>query len=169
MFPPFPGFENLPIHVEVEFGGRTRPVVARVETLPTFPSRAVPVCSFLDAPDQGEWLLGNSARDIYTFGNPDHLLTRRTIFRGVGVERESRVELDSKIVQSFIQRALIGEGNQLQVLRVVVLDLPHPPHIAFLSVSRGRWCNSWTPTREEVSAFATPNFDFFEQGANAKE
>ena len=54
MLEPFPGFEELPIHLNVEYQGRKRPVLVRIEQFSSSPPLALPVCSWMDAPSEGE-------------------------------------------------------------------------------------------------------------------
>lgn len=63
VFPPFPGFEKFVLRVEVEWQGRARFVVARLEALPGSPRTAVLVATFEDAPAEGEWLVRSAAPD----------------------------------------------------------------------------------------------------------
>jgi len=170
VFSPFPGFESLPIEVEIHSQGRARIVVARVEQLPTSPPRATLVLSFPDAPEDGEWLLCNGERDIYTLGNPAHLLRFHTLYGGV---REHLAALNPRRVEkvrAIIEGALGRTKQGLQVVRSVELfGLPHPPRIALLWPTKGVWFNSWQPQDDAVTPFSITDFDLDSQGASASE
>jgi len=171
VFSPFPGFESLPIEVEIHSQGRARIVVARVEQLPTSPPRATLVLSFPDAPEDGEWLLCNGERDIYTLGNPAHLLRFHTVYHPHSRELEEWAELSPRRVEkvrSLIERALGETRKGLRVVRAVELpDLPHAPRIALLWPSKGIWFENRQPQHDQITPFVAPGFDFWSQGASA--
>lgn len=138
MFPPFPGFEEFELRVEVEWRNETRFVVARLETLPGLPRTAVVVVAFEDAPAEGEWLvLYSDGCGPLPFTNPNNIPKLRRI-----------------VANAF-------GGRALQLARVFEFaQLPVSPRWTWLVAPLGGyWLGDWKDAgwhgrREKITPFA---------------
>jgi hypothetical protein len=80
VFAAFPGFEEFALRVEVEWQGRARPVVARLEQAPSPLKGAVVVCRLEDAPEEGEWLvLQGLSQPLRSIRRHNEIILRRTV------------------------------------------------------------------------------------------
>ena len=117
MFPTYPGFEDLPIRVEVEWQGRTRPVVANIERWPLHHQLIVVVCQFEEDAGDGEWVLLDHL-GIFTFPPSGDDV------QAPGAERVAKVV---SIVERHLRRKLVYLG------RLMELPLPACPRFALCS------------------------------------
>ena len=141
MFPSYPGFEDLPIRVQVEWQGRARPVVARLERWPGIKG-AYFVCSFEDA-DEGEWIV----RLGHAFHSVENLT--RLVCRYAAHDLESHEPRNSRKfstrgeqkISALVQRAFVENNANCGVVRAIrVPDLPDKPSIV-VEYSKGLfWC-----------------------------
>ena len=142
MFPIYPGFENLPLHVDVEWQGRTRPVVARLEQWPGS-EEALVVCSFEDDKRLGEWVLENN-NGLYCRRNPRRLLRRHVTHDGPRPHCTWRLSgRATRQLKSLIACAFHRYNMGVKPLRIVHLpELPHAPHVAIERHPYFFWCPS---------------------------
>lgn len=139
MFPAYPGFENLPLRVEVEWFGRKRSVVARLEQWPDLEKAAL-VCQFEDDEHKVEWIVTSDQ-------SPDGWPTSPTL---------SSVAVSAQVLQNwadFIAEAFNDarqEDNWKIVSRLVHLkQLPDEPRVALWEGGKVEW---WSPA--SLSAFS---------------
>ena len=136
MFPAYPRFENLPLHVDVEWQGRTRPVVARLTQWP-LSHHAVLECAFEDDETDGEWLVTNG-RPPYRLDRADKLLYRTTVFdvKTHQPQEVYRWKDESKArMEEMVKRGFEGERNS--VARVLDIGgIPQEPRLAL-------WCRAY--------------------------
>ena len=159
MFPAYPGFEDLPLRVKVQWQGRKRPVVARLERWPET-NKAVLVCA-LDN-DEGEWIV-RMGQAFYFMGAPSRLLCR---FVGYDVKTRASHNLRKfsdwgKAKLSRIVRRAFAENNaNFGLVRVLCLPkLPNFPRIVAHSTENLFWCStsqwqSFVPFRLEPAPIA---------------
>ena len=157
MFESFPGFEDLPIFVEVEWQEKKRPVVVRLECWPQS-RQAVLVCAFEDEPEYGEWLVMASNRAPQFVGSPHRLRFNRVVFDVATRQVSSTPDLKEQRLdklQSIVRRAFVGDN--FRVARLLELpDLPDEPRMALWCVAESLWCSGWqsqnaTPFQFSVS------------------
>ena len=142
MFSIYPGFEELPIHVEVEWRGQKRMVIARFEQWPTS-NRAILVCALQDETDAGEWVI------LRAGGTPYYV--QETLRGSWGLDEEDDDEpwapessLDCDVTDEFA-RAIAGafKNDLFQLARVFQLPWPHNSSIAALTKTRCAWHGDW--------------------------
>lgn len=145
MFPAYPGFEDLPLRVEVEWQGRTRPVVARLEGWPDS-NRGVLVCTFEDDTKDGEWVVRQSSPvpywvketadgfwDLWSWGEDERL---NKYISATKFDAEALEELRSNIKRAF-------KNDALEVARLFELPFARAPRIAMWAQTRSTWYDEW--------------------------
>ena len=150
MFEVYPGFEELPLRVEVEWRGSTRTVVARLEQWPESKS-AVLVCSLTGDPEEGEWIIvGQHGLIPYQMGNPYKLVTETKIYEVETREpvlQWNRQNKGKEKVRQIVCKAFEGNKNY-SVARLLRLDGFSPePRVAL----RTRDKSVWMPTYSHES------------------
>ena len=142
MFASYPGFEELPIRVEVEWRGQMRMVVARFEQWPRA-TGTVLTCAFEDR-DEGEWVI------LRAGGTPYFV---QDSLRGAwGLDEEEEEEIwapetgfDADIADEFCDAVRRAFKNDLfQLARVFQLPAPHNSNVAALSKTRCAWHGDWS-------------------------
>ena len=140
MFSIYPGFEELPLRIEVEWRDNTRKVVARLEQWLDSKSAAL-ICQFVDD-DKGEWVIVDKGSGLpYTMGRPDKLLGKSHSFdeqtRVLWEEWDWKPAGKEKLL-SILHRAFCAED--FTVARLLELpELPTHRNIALCSSTDNRW------------------------------
>ena len=135
MFPAYPGFENLPLRVEVEWRGRKRPVVARLEQWPNSDG-AVLVCDFEDE-EVGEWLVARGDA-FWRPGTLHDWLCRYTVYNIATREPQSWSEAGQIKLRFCLQRALACGKLSFAVI-YAVRDAP-APNLVLVESDVSYWC-----------------------------
>ena len=179
MFPIYPGFENLPIRVEVEWRGQTRMVIVKVsQWLTSSMETAVIICSFEEEAELGEWIITDRNR-LRLLSSPQKRLVRHRKlsltrpYVSHSTEWNQRSEKNLRLlVQGTFNKGIARHGlarifylaelrNQLKV----VVEMPHD-----LSL---HWCptqnlNDATPfILDESTRLSSQNTEAYAQLRNA--
>ena len=147
MFPIYPGFEGLTLHVEVEWREQTRTVIARLEQWPEL-GIAVLVCAFEDAPDDGEWIvIGKHGLIPYQMSNPYNLVTETKTYQ---VKTRSpllqwkRPNQRKEKLQQIVCKAF-GNHKDYSIGRLLKLDdLPSEPRVALRTLCKSVWMPTYS-------------------------
>ena len=141
MFEVYPGFEELPLRVEVEWHGSTRVIIARLERWLDSKAAAL-ICQFVDDANEGEWVIVDKGSGLpYTMGRPDKLLGKSHSF-----DEQTRVLLEEwdwkpaskEKLLNILQRAFCAEN--FAIARLLELpELPAHRNIALCSFTDNRW------------------------------
>lgn len=122
MFPPALYFEELPIRLEIEWGGRLRPVETRVEQWP-HSNKNVLVCHFMDEPEYGEWVVMVAGGLPYFLSTPNKLLHQDAAWSVMTRKRclvfsfkQERLEK----LESIVKRAF--ESDNFHIARILQLS-----------------------------------------------
>ena len=144
MFASYPGFEELPIRVEVEWRGQTRPVRAQFEQWPYWP-QTVLVCTFEDAPTEGEWMLF-SGRSLRGFHKPEQRIQSYELAHGESSEPHPMMEfleVELERLHEAIRRVFSNPNPpQTSIARLIALpELVDEPRLAVETEAGWFWCS----------------------------
>ena len=135
MFPAYPGFENLSLRAEIEWRGRKRRVVARLEQWPDSDD-AVLVCDFEDE-EVGEWLVARGDA-FWRPGTLHDWLCRYTVYNIATREPQSWSEAGQIKLRFCLQRALAC--GKLSFASVYVLPDAPAPNLVLVESDVLYWC-----------------------------
>ena len=147
MFEIYPGFEDLPIHVEVEWREQTRPIIARLEQWPES-DKAVLVCVLEDVADDGEWLvIGGGGLIPYSLGNPFNLV-KETMTYDVATRkpllRWKRHNEGKEKICNVVHKAF-GDNKNFGVGRLLHFDASsHQPPMALRTALKSSWMPNYS-------------------------
>lgn len=159
MFPAYPGFENLPLRVEVQWRGAVRPVVARLEQWPDS-GKAVLVCAFEDDETNGPLVIVVTRGGIpYSLKRPEKLLHHAIAFE-IARRQMIRVPYSFKPaklekMKDILRRAFTG--IDFTIARPLQLDtIPTKPKLALCLPNVSAWITGdehqeWSLFRRECS------------------
>ncbi len=142
MFPIYPGFEELPLCVEVAWREQTRAVIARFEQWPYWPATVL-VCSFEEAPDEGEWMLVYE-RSLNIFPQPERMIQSYELAHGESLEPHPVMEfLPSELerLHDEIRRAFASPRKKSVARLLWLPDLPAEPRLALELEAGLFWCS----------------------------
>lgn len=145
MFASFPTFEELTIHLQVEWCERQRPIEVRLEKWPQ--SRGVVlVCHFEDDPEYGEWVVLDGRRRPHFVGKPEKLLFTRTQWNIATRCPFTTRHFKEKQLERLktVVRLAFGGYYSFRVGRVLEIpDWSGAPRLLLWHSDSAWWCRDW--------------------------
>ena len=146
MFPAYPGFESLPLRVKVEWRGRKRAVVARLQQWPNSDD-AVLVCNF-DDEETGEQLIARGDA-FWRLGTPHNWLCRYAVYDIATREPAGWSERGQFKLRSCLQRAFAS--GKLSCAIIYALPDVAAPNLVLVESDVLYWC--YGPDRSSFVPF----------------